>query len=59
MAGMLRQRSFTTEVMPTGGAPVVFGERKGSSDKTLLFYCHYDVQPPEPLELWETTHLLL
>ena len=54
VAGMLRQRGFTTEVIPTGGAPVVFGERKGSSDKTLLFYCHYDVQPPEPLELWET-----
>lgn len=52
--GMLRQRGFITDVMPTGGAPVVFGERKGSSDKTLLFYCHYDVQPPEPLELWET-----
>ena len=59
VAGMLRQRGFTTEIMPTGnefdvGAPVVFGERKGKSDKTLLFYCHYDVQPPEPLELWET-----
>ena len=54
VADMLRKRGFTTEVMPTGGAPVVFGERKGSSDKTLLFYCHYDVQPPEPLELWET-----
>jgi len=54
VAGMLRQRGFVTEVMPTGSAPVVFGERKGRSDKTLLFYCHYDVQPPEPLELWET-----
>ncbi len=51
---MLHQRGFTTDVMPTGGAPVVFGERKGKSDKTILFYCHYDVQPPEPLELWET-----
>ena len=54
VADMLHQRGFTTDVMPTGGAPVVFGERKGRSDKTLLFYCHYDVQPPEPLELWET-----
>jgi acetylornithine deacetylase/succinyl-diaminopimelate desuccinylase-like protein len=54
VAGMLRQRGFVTEVMPTGGAPVVFGELKGRSGKTLLFYCHYDVQPPEPLELWET-----
>jgi acetylornithine deacetylase/succinyl-diaminopimelate desuccinylase-like protein len=54
VAGMLRKRGFTAEVMPTDGAPVVFGERKGKSSKTLLFYCHYDVQPPEPLELWET-----
>jgi acetylornithine deacetylase/succinyl-diaminopimelate desuccinylase-like protein len=54
VAAMLRKRGFTTEVMPTPGAPVVFGERKGTSDKTLLFYCHYDVQPAEPLELWET-----
>jgi acetylornithine deacetylase/succinyl-diaminopimelate desuccinylase-like protein len=54
VASMLRQRGFITEVMPTGGPPVIFGERKGRSDKTLLFYCHYDVQPPEPLELWKT-----
>jgi acetylornithine deacetylase/succinyl-diaminopimelate desuccinylase-like protein len=54
VAEMVRQRGFTTEVMPTAGAPVVFGERKGVGDKTLLFYCHYDVQPAEPLELWET-----
>ena len=51
---MLRQRGFTVEILPTGGAPVVFGERKGRSNKTLLFYNHYDVQPPEPLELWES-----
>lgn len=57
VAGMLRKRGFAPEIMPTEGAPVVFGERKGKSDKTLLFYCHYDVQPPEPLELWETPPL--
>lgn len=54
VADMLRTRGFAAEVMDTEGAPVVFGERKGKSDKTLLFYNHYDVQPPEPLELWET-----
>src|SRR4030095_2596750 len=51
---MLRARGFTAEIMDTDGAPVVFAERKGKADKTLLFYNHYDVQPPEPLELWET-----
>ena len=51
---MLEKRGFTAQVMDTDGAPVVFGERKGKSDKTLLIYNHYDVQPPEPLELWES-----
>ena len=51
---MLKARGFNVRVMDTAGAPVVFGERKGRSDKTLLIYNHYDVQPPEPLELWET-----
>lgn len=51
---MLAARGFKVQILPTPGAPVVFGERKGRSDKTLLFYNHYDVQPPEPLELWET-----
>lgn len=51
---MLRKRGFETQILPTGGAPVVFGECKGKSDKTLIFYNHYDVQPPEPLELWDS-----
>ena len=54
VAGMLKKRGFSAEVMPSGGAPVVFAERTGQSARTLLFYNHYDVQPPEPLELWET-----
>lgn len=53
VAEMLQKRGFTTEIVPTGGAPVVIAERKGRSDKTLLFYNHYDVQPAEPLELWD------
>lgn len=51
---MLKSRGFEVEVMETAGAPVVFGERRGRSSKTLLIYNHYDVQPPEPLELWES-----
>ncbi len=54
VAGMLRKRGFTAEIIDTPGAPVVFGQRKGKSDRTLLIYNHYDVQPAEPLELWET-----
>ncbi len=51
---LLKQRGFRTEIMATKNAPVVYAERKGKSDKTLLLYNHYDVQPPEPLELWES-----
>lgn len=51
---MLEKRGFKAEVMATEGAPVVFAERKGKVDKTILIYNHYDVQPPEPLELWDS-----
>ena len=51
---MLAKRGFKVQIFSTEGAPVVFAERAGQSDKTLLFYNHYDVQPPEPLELWDS-----
>lgn len=51
---MLEQRGFTVEIMPTDRAPVVYAERSGKSARTLLLYNHYDVQPPEPLDLWES-----
>lgn len=54
VAGMLEARGFQTSILPTDGQPVVFAERQGESDRTLLFYNHYDVQPPEPLELWKS-----
>jgi acetylornithine deacetylase/succinyl-diaminopimelate desuccinylase-like protein len=34
------------------GHPVVYAEKKADSDKTLLFYHHYDVQPEDPIEDW-------
>ena len=48
---MLEKRGFSAQVFPTNGPPIIFGERKGTSEKTLLIYNHYDVQPPDPLEL--------
>lgn len=55
---MFEKRGFETKVFSTEGAPVVFAERKGKKDKTLLIYNHYDVQPAEPLELWESEPFL-
>lgn len=45
-----------TAVMPTGGHPVVYGDwLHGDADKpTILIYGHFDVQPADPLELWQT-----
>jgi acetylornithine deacetylase/succinyl-diaminopimelate desuccinylase-like protein len=54
VAEMLQRRGFKAEIIATAGHPVVFGEAPGRSQKTLLFYNHYDVQPPEPLELWDS-----
>ena len=54
VAEMLRKRGFAVQIHKTLGHPIVTAELQGKQDKTLLFYNHYDVQPPEPLELWET-----
>jgi acetylornithine deacetylase/succinyl-diaminopimelate desuccinylase-like protein len=51
---ILREHGFDVEQVETPGNPVVVGRAKGRSDRTLLFYNHYDVQPAEPLELWTT-----
>ncbi len=42
-----------TSQISTAGYPVVYSEFAGKGDKALLFYNHYDVQPPEPLDEWE------
>jgi len=54
IASHLRELGMTlVEVVPTAGHPVVYAEWLGAPGKpTALLYGHYDVQPPEPLELW-------
>jgi acetylornithine deacetylase/succinyl-diaminopimelate desuccinylase-like protein len=42
------------ELLPTAGYPVVVGRLAGAGSRTLMFYNHYDVQPPEPLDLWDS-----
>ena len=45
-----------TEVLPTGGHPVVYGDwlHAGADKPTVLIYGHFDVQPGEPFELWDS-----
>ncbi len=43
------------EIFPTEGHPIVCGEAIADPDRpTVLVYGHYDVQPVDPIELWET-----
>ncbi len=52
---MLADAGFTTrQLVVPGGAPAVYGEQLGRSPYTLLLYNHYDVQPPDPLDLWSS-----
>ena len=40
---------------PEGGHPLVYGEWLQATDRpTVLVYGHYDVQPPDPLDLWQS-----
>src|SRR6195256_5779292 len=44
-----------TQLVPTAGHPVVWARNKHKPGRrTVLIYGHYDVQPPDPLELWES-----
>jgi acetylornithine deacetylase/succinyl-diaminopimelate desuccinylase-like protein len=49
----LEEAGSEARIMETGRNPVVYAEI-GTGSKTLLSYGHYDVQPPDPLELWES-----
>ncbi|MFQ5834069.1 MAG: M20/M25/M40 family metallo-hydrolase [Candidatus Thorarchaeota archaeon] len=51
---MLEAIGIETELHNTSGAPVVTGHLDVGASKTLMFYNHYDVQPAEPLELWDS-----
>ena len=55
MRDSLARIGFDASINETGGHPIVLGEwRKAPGAATVLVYGHYDVQPAEPLELWES-----
>lgn len=56
VAGKIREAGLEASIIETPGHPVVLGEWRGAGPDaaTVLVYGHYDVQPAEPLELWES-----
>src|SRR5690242_18546123 len=55
LAAKLKKIGLETEVIPTPGHPVVWGRTKHREGlRTVVIYGHYDVQPPDPLALWDS-----
>lgn len=56
VAQSLKKMGFEVEIWKTEGAPVIFASwlDAGKDKPTLLIYNHYDVQPVDPIEAWET-----
>jgi len=52
-ASLLAAGCDSAEICPTGGHPIVFAQKIIDPNlPTVLTYGHYDVQPPDPLDLW-------
>jgi len=56
LADRIREAGLEASIHETPGHPVVLGEWRGAGKdaRTVLIYGHFDVQPPEPLEEWES-----
>jgi len=63
VADRVRRAGGTADVIPWGERPLVVGEVRASdnaeSAPTILVYGHFDVQPPDPLGLWDSAPFVL
>lgn len=50
----IRKTGAEAERLETSGYPVLYSEINEGKKKTLSFYNHYDVQPEDPIELWDS-----
>jgi acetylornithine deacetylase/succinyl-diaminopimelate desuccinylase-like protein len=53
LTGELSAMGFDAATNPTDGHPVITAHDRSTAGPTALFYGHYDVQPTDPLELWD------
>lgn len=55
LAGLLTSIGFSAEIVPTPLHPIVLAQRGGKPEwPHVIIYGHYDVQPADPLNLWQT-----
>ncbi|NNE26189.1 MAG: dipeptidase [Saprospiraceae bacterium] len=56
LAGRMKEAGIeNVQIFPTKGHPIVYGDKMiDPSLPTVLVYGHYDVQPPDPIDLWES-----
>jgi acetylornithine deacetylase/succinyl-diaminopimelate desuccinylase-like protein len=50
----LKRLGFEARLVDIGGQPIVHASKKGKSSRCVMIYGHYDVQPEDPLDQWQT-----
>ena len=50
----LKGLGFKAELVDIGGQPIVHASKKGMSQRCVMIYGHYDVQPEDPIDQWQT-----
>jgi acetylornithine deacetylase/succinyl-diaminopimelate desuccinylase-like protein len=50
----LKSLGFEAQLVDIGGQPIVHASKKGKSSRCVMIYGHYDVQPEDPVDQWQT-----